>query len=96
MEDSFKVLESRIHRAADRLKAQAAEGESLRAELKEARARASAAEEKLEQAAGGGEDEAEQTRKAEALGREVKTLKREREEIRARIERLVELLDTIE
>jgi predicted RNase H-like nuclease (RuvC/YqgF family) len=96
VEDSFKVLESRIHRAAERLKQLAAEGESLRAELQEARARASAAEQKLEQAAGDGEGQAEQARKAQGLAVEIKSLKREREEIRTRIERLVELLDTLE
>lgn len=96
MEDSFKVLESRIHRAAERLKELAAEGASLRTELEDARARASVAEQKLAQTAGDGEGKAEQAGKAEALAREVKTLRREREEIRDRIERLVDLLETFE
>ena len=47
MEDSFKLLEDRIHRAAERLKTLSAEGQSLRAELAQAKARAEKAEQAL-------------------------------------------------
>ena len=95
MEDSFKLLEDRIHRAAERLKTLSAEGQALRVELAQAKSRAEKAEQALAAARereGKGGDEA---RKAEALAREVSTLKREREEIRDRIEKLVGLLESL-
>ena len=47
MEDSFKLLEERVHRAAERLKTLSAEGQALRAELAQAKARAEKAEQAL-------------------------------------------------
>ena len=47
MEDSFKLLEDRIHRAAERLKTLSAEGQALRADLAQAEARAERAEHAL-------------------------------------------------
>lgn len=93
MEDSFKLLEGRIRRAAERLKELQSEADSLRADVKEARARATAAEEKLAGALAGAEEGASGR---ETLVHEVKALRREREEIRERLERLVELLDHVE
>jgi chromosome segregation ATPase len=93
VEDSFKLLEGRIRRAAERLRQLQSEADGLRAEAQEARARAAAAEEKLAAFDGAG---AEPSSKAEALARELKVLRRDRDEIRDRIERLVELLDNVE
>ena len=95
MEDSFKLLEDRIHRAAERLKTLSAEGQSLRAELAQAKSRAERAEQALAAAAGREGAGAEEARKAQALARELATLKREREEIRDRIEKLVGLLESL-
>jgi predicted nucleic acid-binding Zn-ribbon protein len=92
VEDSFKLLEGRIRRAAERLKELQSEADGLRVDVKEARARARAAEEQLA-AAGTSDGRSEE---AEALAGELKTLRREQEEIRDRIERLVELLDNVE
>ena len=95
VEDSFKLLEDRIHRAAERLKTLSAEGQALRAELAQAKSRAEKAEQALAAARereGAGADEA---KKAEALARELSTLKRERVEIRDRIEKLVGLLESL-
>jgi ubiquinone biosynthesis protein UbiJ len=39
---------------------------------------------------------ARDTKKVESLAREVKALKKEREEVRARLERLVELLESLD
>jgi chromosome segregation ATPase len=94
VEDSFKLLEDRIHRAAERLKTLSAEGQALRAELAQAKSRAEKAEQALAAAAereGTGAEEA----RAEALARELSTLKREREEIRDRVEKLVGLLESL-
>jgi len=93
VEDSFKLLEDRIHRAAERLKTLSAESQALRAELAQAKSRAERAEQALASAreregAGAGE-----AGKAEALARELSALKRERVEIRDHIEKLVGLLE---
>jgi predicted nucleic acid-binding Zn-ribbon protein len=96
VEDSFKLLEDRVRRAAERLKELQSETESLRGELASAQSRAAEAEKRLEDAAGSEGSRARDSKKAESLAREVKALKKEREEIRSRIGRLVELLETLE
>ena len=95
MEDSFKLLEERVHRAAERLKTLSAEAHSLRADVANEKERARKAEQALAAAAGQQSATAEGTRKAEALEREVSALRREREEIRARVEKLVTLLEQL-
>ena len=95
MEDSFKLLEDRIHRAAERLKTLSAEGQALRAELAQAKSRAEKAEQALATARAREGAGAEEARKAESLARELSTLKREREEIREHIEKLVGLLESL-
>jgi len=95
VEDSFKLLEDRIHRAAQRLKDLSAETQALRAEVAQAKARAEKAERALAEAAGRQGRDAEDAKKAEAIAAEVMTLRREREEIRDRIEKLVGLLETL-
>jgi predicted RNase H-like nuclease (RuvC/YqgF family) len=95
VEDSFKLLEDRVHRAAQRLKDLAAEAQSLRGELAQARGRAEKAERTLAEAGSRQGKDAEAGRRAEALAAEVKTLRQEREEIRQRIEKLVGLLEAL-
>ena len=96
VEDSFKLLEDRVRRAAERLKELQAETRSLRGELAAAKARGEEAERRLAAAADEDGSHAEDAKRADGLAREVKTLRREREEIRQRIARLVELLDGLE
>jgi predicted RNase H-like nuclease (RuvC/YqgF family) len=96
MEEGFRLLEDRIQKAAARLKELQAEARGLRSELAEAKTRAEKAERRIAEAGGGDGDGAEERRKAEALAREVKTLRREREEIHSRIARLVELLEGLD
>ncbi|HSD28178.1 MAG TPA: hypothetical protein VLL75_12815 [Vicinamibacteria bacterium] len=95
VEDSFKLLEDRVHRAAERLKELSAEGQSLRGELAQARARAEKAERALAEAQGRQGRQAEEAKRTESLAAEVKTLRHEREEIRVRVEKLVSLLETL-
>jgi chromosome segregation ATPase len=95
VEDSIKLLEDRVHKAVQRLKDLAAEAQSLRAELAEARARADKAERALTDAAGRQGRDAEEAKRAEALAAEVKALRRERDEIRDRVAKLVGLLDRL-
>jgi len=93
VEDSLKLLEERVHRAAERLAALSAEAQSLHAELAQAKDRASQAEQAL--AAATDRETGEDASRAELLQREVKVLRREREEIRARVEKLVSLLERL-
>jgi predicted RNase H-like nuclease (RuvC/YqgF family) len=95
VEDSFKLLEERIHKAAQRLKELSAEGQALRAELSQAKARAEKAEKALAEAEARQGKGAEEAEKAEALARELATPKRERSEIRNRIEKLVGVLESL-
>jgi len=95
VEDSFKLLEDRVHRAAQRLKELSAEGQSLRGELAQARGRAEKAERALAEAEGPKGRDTEEAKRAESLVAEVKTLRREREEIRERIEKLIGLLERV-
>jgi predicted nucleic acid-binding Zn-ribbon protein len=94
MEEGFKLLEDRIQRAAARLKELQAEARALRGELAEAKSRAEKAEHRLSE--GRSDGDGEEKRRAEALAREVKGLRREREEIHDRIARLVELLEGLD
>jgi chromosome segregation ATPase len=103
VEDSFKLLEDRIRRAAERLKELQSETQSLRGELAKAQKRATEAEERateaakqLEGSAAADGSRGETSMKADSLARQVKALQREREEIRSRLGRLVELLDGLE
>jgi predicted RNase H-like nuclease (RuvC/YqgF family) len=95
VEDSFKLLEERIHKAAQRLKELSAEAQALRAELGQAKARAEKAEKALAEAVASPGADPEEGQRAEAVSRELSTLKRERSEIRARIAKLVGVLESL-
>jgi predicted RNase H-like nuclease (RuvC/YqgF family) len=95
VEDSFKLLEERIHKAAQRLRDLSAETQALRGEVGEAKARAEKAEKALADAVARQGRGAEEGQKAEAVARELATLKRERAEIRSRIEKLVGVLESL-
>jgi FtsZ-binding cell division protein ZapB len=85
MENAFDQLEERVKKAADVVKRLRLENKGLQDEL--ARVRPRLAE--VEKAA-------EETRRLDAIGQEVKTLRGEREEIRRRIAKLVQVLDALD
>lgn len=96
MQDSFELLEEKVRRAAELVK-------SLRQENKELEQQRRAAETRLKEAEKGLQalekqkgSAASDHKRVEALDGEVATLRREREEIRKRIARLVEVLDELE
>jgi chromosome segregation ATPase len=115
VDDSFKLLEERVHRAAERLAALAAVEQSLRSELAKEKERAGSAEarardsegrakeaealaRKAEEALAAAESEGASgvgAKRAEELEDEVAVLRQEREEIRARVEKLVSLLERL-
>ena len=122
MDDSFKLLEEKIRKAADRMRQLAADNQSLKAELvkaqgglhegakkleaaekrrdaaekqREAAERAREAAEKQVNEAGSGPDP-EDVEQLESFAREVKQLRREREEIRLRLGKMVDALEGLE
>ncbi len=96
MEDSFKLLEDKIGHAARRLKELRSETASLRGALAEAQSRAQEAEKQLGAASKSDSDEADTSNEGKSLSRQVKALRGEREEIRSRLGRLIELLEGLD
>ena len=93
MDDHFDLLEQRVQKAAARLRELKGENATLRGELRTAAARAEKAERAARGAAGqpaAGTDELARARAAAAA------LASEREEIRARVRKLLELLERLE
>jgi predicted RNase H-like nuclease (RuvC/YqgF family) len=96
MDNAFEVLEEKVRKTAElvrRLRKEKAELEEerggLRARLKEAEQGLASLEKQRHASAAEG-------REAEALGREVKVLRAEREEVRQRIGKLVDILDGLD
>jgi predicted RNase H-like nuclease (RuvC/YqgF family) len=96
MDDAFDRLEERVRAAAELVQRLRADKKLLEQQADEARARLEAAEKKLvalEKEHGGA---AERARKLDGLEREVDSLRHERDEVRTRVARLVDLLDSLE
>lgn len=96
MQDSFELLEEKVRRAAELVKTLRQENRELEQQRKQAETRLKEAEKglaALEKQKGAAGAEAQ---RAEKLDQEVSTLRHEREEIRKRIARLVEVLDELE
>ncbi len=92
MEEGFELLEQRVQKAALRLRELQEANDALRSELQSAKARAEKAEREARVVA----ERASAAEGSEAAARELAGLRREREEIRSRVLRLVELLGRLE
>lgn len=97
MDDTFELLEEKVRRAADLVKRLRRENHNLEQEAVKARSRLQDAEKRLQAlekqaAAPAGADPAE----LKALQADIKGLRAEREDVRQRISRLVELLDGLD
>ncbi len=92
MDDHFDLLEQRVQKAAARLRELKAKNASLRAEARAAAARAEKAERAAHNAAQP-PAAADELARARATAAELTT---EREEIKARIRKLLELLERLE
>jgi prefoldin subunit 5 len=94
--DAFDVLEEKVRKAAEALKRLRGENQ----ELEKDRSKLRAAVQEMEKRVTGLEKQhkaaAADSGKLEALREEVEELRGERQEIRRRIARLVEVLDTLE
>ena len=98
MESGFDQLEEKVKKAADAMRRLRTENKSLQDELGKAKARAQDAEKAAEKSAadkpkGPSPDEA---RKVESLTKEIDGLRGERDEIRRRIGKLVQVLDALD
>jgi FtsZ-binding cell division protein ZapB len=95
MEEGFELLEEKVRKAADLVKRLRKANRELEEERGRLGARVREAEKRLDQIEkqrGGGDDGP----RRDALAEQVASLRHEREEIRKRIARLVEVLDGLE
>jgi hypothetical protein len=95
VENAFDLLEERVRRAAEALRRLQADNGELKKQLVRAQGALQQSEKALEEALKA-KATAEDASKAEGHNRELMTLRREREELRARLARLVEVLDGLE
>ena len=98
MENAFDQLEEKVRKAAEVVKALRTENKTLQDELGRIRPRLQEVEKTvaaLEKDKGRGPSP-EDTRRLDTLGSEVKDLRAEREEIRRRIAKLVQVLDALD
>lgn len=96
MENAFGLLEEKVRKAAELVKRLRRDNKGLEDELGQARGRLQEAEKRLstlEREAGAAPGRG---REREAAEQELRTLRKEREEVRRRITALVEVLDSIE
>lgn len=99
MENAFDLLEERVRRAASALRRLQGENAELKKQLSRAQGalhqaeKATEAAEKHKASAG---PSVEERRKMDALAEEATSLRRDREEVRVRMARIVEILDGLD
>ena len=96
MENAFDQLEDRVKKAAEVIKRLRHENKTLQDELGRIRPRLQEVEKTVQAMEKGKGASAEEIRRLDTLGQEVKDLRAEREEIRRRIAKLVQVLDALE
>jgi predicted nucleic acid-binding Zn-ribbon protein len=96
VEDGFELLEQKVRKAAELVRQLQGENKTLRTDLGQAQTRFKEAEKRLEGTEKRGGAAAEEGLQLDALGREVKALRQERADVRARIAKLVEVLEGLD
>lgn len=96
MEDGFVLLEEKVRKAADLVRRLRKANKELEDDLGKLRPRAQEAEKKLEALEKQRSAAAEEGKKLETLNQELDALKAEREEVRQRVARLVEVLEGLD
>jgi chromosome segregation ATPase len=96
VDKGFELLEQKVRKAAELVKRLQAENKALGTQLAEAQSRLKQAVRDLDAAEKKREPSPEEAKKLEALQRELQDLRGEREEIKARVARLVEVLETLD
>jgi predicted RNase H-like nuclease (RuvC/YqgF family) len=96
MDNAFDQLEEKVKKAAEVLRRLRQENKTLQDELGRIRPRLQEVEKTVQAMEKGRGASAEEGRRAEALAQEIKDLRAEREEIRRRIAKLVQVLDGLD
>jgi predicted RNase H-like nuclease (RuvC/YqgF family) len=96
MDETFELLEEKVRRAAELVKALRKENKGLQDDLSRSRARLQDAEKRLDALEKEASSSAGRSQELEALAKDVKTLRQEREEVRRRIAKLVEVLEGLD
>lgn len=96
MQNAFEVLEEKVKKAAGVVQRLRDENKAMSEELGRLRPRLESAEKAMSSLQKDRGASAEETKKTAALAGEVETLRKEREEIRQRIARMVSVLDSLE
>jgi hypothetical protein len=96
MENTFDLLEEKVRRTVDLVKRLRKENKGLEEDLQRARGRLDQAEKTLHALEGERGTHNEKAGQAEALAKEIKVLRQEREDVRGRIGKLVEALEGLE
>ena len=96
MDDSFKLLEEKVKKAAELVRRLREENRGLTEEIGKVRPRLQELEKSIQSLEKHKSASADESRKLDALAGEVQRLREERTEVRERIARLVEVLDGLE
>lgn len=96
MDNAFELLEGKVRKAVDLVRRLRRENRSLEDELGKVRGRLQQAEKRLETEQHQSDGSAEAGRRLEPLKRELEELRKERAEVRARIVKLVEVLESLD
>ena len=96
MENAFDQLEDRVKKAAEVVRRLRHENQTLQDELGRVRPRLQEVEKTVQAMEKGKGASTEEARRLDALGQEVKELSAERDEIRRRIAKLVQVLDALD
>lgn len=96
MDNSFDLLEEKVRKAAELVRKLRKENAGLEEHLAEGKKRLHEAEKKLQALEKDQGASAGLTKELEILNREVKGLRQEREEVRGRIAKLVEVLEALD
>jgi predicted nucleic acid-binding Zn-ribbon protein len=96
MENGFDLLEEKVRKAADLVRKLRKENGGLEEQLGEGKKRLAEAEKRLTALEKDKGSSADLANEVELLGRELKSLRQERDEVRGRIAKLVEVLETLD
>jgi predicted RNase H-like nuclease (RuvC/YqgF family) len=94
--NGFDVLEEKVKRASELVKKLRKENEKLHAEVADLRPKLEKAEKHLGEVEKRSKSAGEDAKRVEELTAELAAVRKDREEIRKRVSRLVELLESIE
>jgi uncharacterized coiled-coil DUF342 family protein len=96
MDDGFELLEQKVQKAVELVESLQRKNKALQADLAKAKTALRSADKKLSEEVKAREGSESQAKELDALRSELGALRREREEVRMRIAKLVEILDNLD